>query len=100
MKILVLGGCGAMGTAATRDLSQTSDFAEIVVADADMERAQALCQELGGGRVRPKRIDVSDGAALPGIFERFDLVLNCTSYVFGLKITDAAIAARRPLPDL
>jgi len=35
MKIFVLGGCGAMGSEATRDLAETSDFEEIVIADAD-----------------------------------------------------------------
>lgn len=99
-KILVLGGCGAMGTAATRDLAATSDFAEIVIADADVARAEALCQSLGGGRLRALRVDAGDGAALRGLFAGFDLILNCTSYVYGLIVTEAAIAARRPLLDL
>ena len=100
MKILVLGGCGAMGTAASRDLAQTSDFAEIAIADVDLGRAQALAQELGGGRVRALRVDVADGEGLPRVLAEYDVVLNCTSYVFGLTITEAAIAARRPLLDL
>lgn len=100
MKILVLGGCGAMGTAATRDLAATSDFDEIIVADQDLQRAQALCQELGGGRLKALAADASDGAALRALFAAHDLVLNCTSYVFGLTVTEAAIAARRPLLDL
>jgi lysine 6-dehydrogenase len=107
MKILVLGGCGAMGTEATRDLARTSDFSEIVVADADLARAEALCAELAGpepGRMKAVQIkigtDAGDGAALAGLFSSVDIVLNCTSYVFGLVVTEAAIAAGRPVLDL
>ncbi len=100
MKILVLGGCGAMGSEATRDLSLTSDFEEIVVADVDVAKATAYCESLGGGRVRATSVDVTDVAGLPKLFEPYDVVLNCTSYAFGLGITEAAIAARKPLLDL
>ncbi|HXE72026.1 MAG TPA: saccharopine dehydrogenase NADP-binding domain-containing protein [Candidatus Nitrosotenuis sp.] len=100
MRILVLGGCGAMGTEATRDLAATSDFEEIVVADLDEERAGRLCAELGGGRLRPRRVDVTDVDSLVPLFAAFDVVLNCTSYHFGLGITRAAIRAGRPLLDL
>ena len=63
MRIIVLGGCGAMGSEATRDLAKTSDFEEIVIADADLQRAQALAAELGGGRVRAIHADATDEGA-------------------------------------
>ena len=99
MKILVLGGCGAMGTEATRDLANTSDFEEIVVADVDEAKAAQLCQELGG-KTKPRKVDVTDKPGLVELFGGFDVVLNCTSYAFGLTITEAAIEARRSLLDL
>lgn len=98
-KILVLGGCGAMGTESTRDLARTSDFSEILVADIDLEKAQKLCQELGP-RLKALTVDVSDEAALVKLFADVDIVLNCTSYRFGLEITRAAIAAPKPMLDL
>lgn len=100
MKILVLGGCGAMGTEATRDLATTSDFKDIVIADVDPKKARALAAELGNGRVRGLALDVTDQPALQAEIQAYDVILNCTSYVFGLIITEAAIAARRPLLDL
>ena len=100
MKILVLGGVGAMGIEATRDLVLTSSFDEIVVADVNLVRAQELVQELGSDRLSAVQADVSDGASLPRLFEKYDVVLNCTSYVFGLTITRAALDARKPLLDL
>jgi lysine 6-dehydrogenase len=93
MRIIVLGGCGAMGSEATRDLAHTSDFEEIVIADADFRRAQSLADELGGGRVRAIQTDASDKAALTECLRGFDVVANCTTYHFGLIVTGAAINA-------
>src|SRR5436190_18287516 len=93
MRIIVLGGCGAMGSEATRDLAQTSDFEEIVIADTDLARAQTLADELGGGRVRAVQANASDETALTKTLCGFDVVANCTTYHFGLIVTRAAINA-------
>lgn len=98
--ILVLGGCGAMGNASTRDLAETSDFQRITIADLDLQKAQTLADELGGGRVGALSVDVTDKDSLSKAFSDYDIVLNCTSYAFGLGITEAAIAAGKPLLDL
>jgi saccharopine dehydrogenase-like NADP-dependent oxidoreductase len=98
--ILVLGGCGAMGNASTRDLVATSDFGNIAIGDLDLSKAQSLADELGGGRVSALSVDVTDKGGLSKLFQDFDIVLNCTSYAFGLGITEAAIEAKRPLLDL
>ena len=100
MRIIILGGCGAMGSEATRDLARTSDFEEIVIADADLPKAQALADELGGGRVRAIRIDVCDEEALTNTLRGFDVVANATTYHFGLIATRAAISARVNYLDL
>ena len=93
MRIIILGGCGAMGSEATRDLARTSDFEEIVIADFDLTRAQALAAELGGGRVHAISVDASDETALTESLRGFDVVANCTTYHFGLIVTRAAISA-------
>jgi saccharopine dehydrogenase (NAD+, L-lysine-forming) len=82
-----------MGSEATRDLAQTSDFEEIVIADANLPRAQALAAELGGGRVRAIQADASDEGALTECLRGFEVVANCTTYHFGLIVTRAAISA-------
>jgi saccharopine dehydrogenase-like NADP-dependent oxidoreductase len=93
MKIIVLGGCGFMGSEVTRDLARTSDFDEIVIADADLERAQALTTELGGDRVHAIRADAANEAGLTEILRGFDVVANCSTYHFGLIVSRAAIKA-------
>jgi lysine 6-dehydrogenase len=93
MRVIVLGGCGEMGSEATRDLARTSEFEEIVVADLNLEKARALAEELGGGRVRAEKVDASDEQALSEQLKGFDVVANCTTYHFGMKATRAAIRA-------
>src|ERR1051326_5609803 len=100
MKIIVLGGCGEMGSEATRDLAATSDFEEIVIADIDLSKAQKFADELGGGRVRAEKVDASDVQALTEKFKGFDVVANCTTYHFGLTVTRAAIRAKVNYLDL
>jgi saccharopine dehydrogenase-like NADP-dependent oxidoreductase len=93
MKIIVLGGCGFMGSEVTRDLATTSDFEQIVIADADLGRAQALATELGGDRVRAIRADAANEVALTEMLRGFDVIANCTTYHFGLIVSRAAIKA-------
>jgi lysine 6-dehydrogenase len=82
-----------MGSEATRDLARTSDFEEIVIADANLQGAQTLAAELGGGRVRAMHADASHEVALTKLLRGFDVVANCTIYHFGLTATRAAINA-------
>jgi saccharopine dehydrogenase-like NADP-dependent oxidoreductase len=89
-----------MGSETTRDLARTSDFSEIVVADVDVAKAGAFSDSLGDKRLRAMSVDVTDVDGLVALFKEYDIVLNCTSYKFGLGITEAAIAAGRSMLDL
>lgn len=102
MKVLVLGGCGAMGTEATRDLSRTSKgtFDAITIADIDLGRAEALARELKDKRCDAVKVDMNDEAALSKLMKGFDVVANCTTYHFGMNATRAAIKAKRHYLDL
>ena len=55
MRVLVLGGAGAVCSETTRDLAQYSDFDEIIVADYNLEAATALVEEIGDSRRRELR---------------------------------------------
>src|SRR5258706_7706368 len=97
MRAVILGGCGAMGSEATRDLATTSDFDEITIADLNREKAQALAHSLntstGRGHVRAEYIDASDEDALVALLRKQDVVVNTMTYHFGLQATRAAIRA-------
>ena len=97
MRAVILGGCGAMGSEATRDLATTSDFDEITIVDLNIEKAQALAESLnastGRSHMRAVYMDASDEDALVALLRGQDVVVNTMTYHFGLKATRAAIRA-------
>ena len=97
MRAVILGGCGAMGSEATRDLATTSDFDEITIVDLNIEKAQALAESLnastGRSHMRAVYLDASDEDALVALLRGQDVVINTMTYHFGLKATHAAIRA-------
>jgi lysine 6-dehydrogenase len=99
-RVLVLGGCGAMGSEATRDLAATAtDFTEIAIADIDQGKAQALANELGK-KCTAHKVDMNDEKGLVDLMSGYDVVANCTTYHFGMNATRAAIAAKKSYLDL
>src|SRR6266849_1467248 len=97
MRAVILGGCGAMGSEATRDLATTSDFDEITIADLNVAQAQALADKLNAITVREHvhavPVDASDEDALVTVIRGQDVVVNTMTYHFGLQATRAAIRA-------
>lgn len=104
MRILALGGPGAMGAVAVRLAAQLPGVDEIVVADRDGAAADRLCGQLAEARVpvSAAQIDVTDGPALREALERADLVVNTVGpyYRFGVPVLRAAIAAGTHYVDI
>ncbi len=104
MRAVVVGGCGAMGTETTRDLAATADFERITIADLNMDRAQALADELnaatGRDHVRAARVDAADEDSLVAVMREHDVVANTMTYHFGMPATRAAIRAGVSYVDL
>lgn len=99
-RALVLGGAGAMGREAVRDLALTSDFDEIVVADREVPSALRLVDELNDRRLSAVRVDVTRREDVEQLMGRADVVANCTTYHYGLELVRSAIRCRRPYVDL
>ncbi|MER5424167.1 saccharopine dehydrogenase family protein [Streptosporangium roseum] len=97
MRILALGGPGAMGAVAVRVAARLPGVTEIVVADRRLEAAQSLVRRLAGtgAPMRPLRVDVTAAAELRAALEPADVVLNTVGpyYWFGMTVLRAAIAA-------
>ncbi|MFF4198730.1 saccharopine dehydrogenase family protein [Nonomuraea sp. NPDC001831] len=104
MKILALGGPGAMGRVAVRVAIGLPGVQEIVVADRDAHAAARLAQELGGSGVRmsAREVDVTDEAELDAVLKEADIVLNTVGpyYRFGLGVLRAAIRTRTHYLDI
>ena len=66
---VVLLGAGLQAQAACFDLVQQSDVTEIVVADTEIGRAEALARLWGHERVRPAVLDASDEDAAAALMQ-------------------------------
>lgn len=100
MKILAIGGCGAMGKAATRALIEMPIFDEIIIGDINLDAAQAWTQKLDDKRVRATRVDVTKAASLNEATKGVDIVANLTLYEFNLPIMQACLENRCHYLDL
>jgi len=92
MRVLVLGGAGAVCNETTRDLAEFSDFGEIVVADYNLEAAQALVNEIGDQRLSAMFFDAEDYDAMLKLFPGFDVVVNGLPWKYDLPVTKACVA--------
>ncbi|MGW4100532.1 saccharopine dehydrogenase family protein [Mycobacterium sp. NPDC004974] len=95
MRVLALGGAGAMGAAAVRTAAFSGDVERIVIADRDLAAAERVARELVGAPVPTvaRRVDVTDGTELRSALAEVDLVLNTVGpyYRIGLAVLRAAI---------
>jgi lysine 6-dehydrogenase len=93
MKVLSLGGAGAVCQHATRDLAQFSDFDEIVIGDYNVAAAKRLAADIGDPRVKVLQVDAEDYAGLVETFNGFDVVLNGLPWKYDLAVTKACVEA-------
>ncbi|MBI5499084.1 MAG: saccharopine dehydrogenase NADP-binding domain-containing protein [Deltaproteobacteria bacterium] len=100
-KVVVLGGCGAVGRHAVRTLAAHEAFDRVVVGDLDAAAAEKLAAESGAG-VEAVRVDVGDETAVRAAIRGARVVLNCTGpfYRFGVPVLRAAIAERVDYVDV
>ncbi|MBL1074816.1 saccharopine dehydrogenase NADP-binding domain-containing protein [Nocardia sp. 2] len=101
MRVLVLGGAGAMGRVAARVLAAADGVTRVVVADLDGGRADAVARSLGD-KAFGRRVDVTDRAALAAVLGECDVVVNTVGpfFRFGTPILTAAVAAGRDYVDI
>ena len=97
MRIAILGA-GAMGGAAARLLARHDDV-ELLVIDADAERASATAAAVGGAEARGFDA-AAGGEELAGALAGADAVAACLPYRLNLDAMEAALAARVPYADL
>jgi len=93
MRVLSLGGAGAVCQHATRDLAEFSDFEEIVVGDYSTAAAQELAGEIGERRLKVLKMDAEDYDELVRIIAGFDVVLNGLPWKYDMAVTRACVEA-------
>jgi saccharopine dehydrogenase-like NADP-dependent oxidoreductase len=93
MRVLSLGGAGAVCRYATRDLAEFSAFDQIVVGDKDLAAARRLAAEIGNPRVTALEVDAEDYDGLVRAFQGFDVILNGLPWKYDTAITRACVEA-------
>ncbi len=99
-KRVLLLGCGAVGTVAAVHLAASRVVDEVVAVDLDLRRAKALAAAVGSRKVRPVRLDLSDGGALRSALRGKALVINAALPKYNLAIMAAALEAGVDYMDL
>jgi lysine 6-dehydrogenase len=93
MKVLSLGGAGAVCQHATRDLAEFSDFGQITIGDYNVAAAEKLATEIGDPRVKVLKVDAEDYDGLVRLFKDFDVILNGLPWKYDLAVTKACVEA-------
>ncbi|UCC33432.1 MAG: saccharopine dehydrogenase NADP-binding domain-containing protein [Candidatus Bathyarchaeota archaeon] len=91
MKVLVLGGAGAVGEVICADLAATPSISEVVCADRDLNKAKRLIEKLKREKVTPTEIDAGKSKELMGALKGVDVVINSALPRFNLVVMDAAL---------
>ena len=91
MKALVIGA-GGVGSAIANIASRKSFITEMVIADYDLARAQAVTSKINDSRFSALGVDAGDLAALEGLIRKVapDVVVNAVDPRFVLNIFNAA----------
>jgi saccharopine dehydrogenase-like NADP-dependent oxidoreductase len=103
MKILVVGGAGAMASGTVRDLASPlhTRISEVVIADQSIERCRALAEQIGDPRLRAVALDVRNRDQLATLLQQADFCINAVPTLLGhqMAIFEACLAARKPYVD-
>jgi lysine 6-dehydrogenase len=100
IRIVVLGGAGAMGRITVRDLVETApEEVDVVVADYDLTAARKVVKSFPG-RARAARVDVTNVAATARVLDGAFAVINCCRHDFNLSAMEAALRAGAHYCDL
>jgi lysine 6-dehydrogenase len=96
MRVVVVGGAGAMGRWTLRDLTESEGVDEVVVADLDGARAMeaagwaaARSGSNGTAQVQGMALDAGDGDAMRRALEAADVACNCAVHTTNLAVMEA-----------
>ena len=107
MRVLVVGGAGAMGRWTVRDLTESEGVDEVVVADLDGTRAReaagwaaARSGSNGTAQVSGLALDAADPDGLRRAFDGADVVCNCAVFALNLPVMEACADTATHYVDL
>jgi lysine 6-dehydrogenase len=99
MKALAVG-CGNIGSAAAEDLATNMKSVQVVVADYDKARAQAVAEKIGTNNVSWIQLDVKNRTQLRNSLRDFNVIMGFLPGNLGYSLTEACIDAKKDLVDV
>ena len=99
MKALVVG-CGNIGSVAAEDLARTMKSAEVVVADNDKTRAEAVAKKIGTENISSITLNVSDHEKTLKTLKNYDVILGFLPGKLGYRFIETCIDAGKDLVDV
>src|SRR5438309_5903004 len=93
MKILLLGGGGAMARAALHDLLDSERVESVGPSSLRLERVPEAAARLSADGVQPLEVDARDASGLQRRMSGWDAVINSTWYELNLDVMRASIRA-------
>ncbi|NOY69366.1 MAG: NmrA family NAD(P)-binding protein [Deltaproteobacteria bacterium] len=76
-KVVVLGGCGAVGSVVVKTLAGRDVFSKIVIGDINIDRAKSLAANIGADGTEAVFVDADDRHSIREAISGADLVINC-----------------------
>lgn len=98
MNVCVIGAGGIIAPAIVRDLAESEEVDELLLADIDLARAQRVAVDHGGPRARAVEADARAGLA--STLDGVDVLVNSASYRINLDAMRACLAAGSHYVDL
>ncbi len=99
MKALI-AGCGNIGSAAAEDLARSTGSTEVVMADYDIKRAEAVAKRIDRSNVSWIRLNVADHDETVRVLKDFDLVMGFLPGKLGYGFIETCIDAKKNLVDV
>lgn len=99
MKITVIGA-GAMGRWAVKELAISPEVDAVVVADFNVEQAEAVAVAQGGGKATAAFVDARDQGSVKAAVAGSAALINATQHFWNINVMHAAAAAGVHYTDL
>ncbi len=95
-KVIVLGGCGAVGSVVVKTLAAQDVFSQIIIGDINRQRADTIISENPQNNISFIHVKAEDPQSIQSAITGCDLVINCIGpfYKTVKTILDQVIAAR------
>ena len=100
MRVLVLGGYGAMAQSTVRDLLESKGVEAVGIAGRSEEKAKGFAKVLRDDRAVPTPVDIREQDRLTRTMKGWDVVINSAWYDLNVVITESAIRAGIHYTDL